>query len=415
MPDVASIVQMVWTDFVAISTPFAAYLIWTRRLSRSSRTAIAACYAAVLTYGVATSDSPARDLKLFAVGIGHFVLASVAVFHLTRLFADGIPNRLVWAMILMFLFALAPRLLLGADARALQTLGWELGLAAYSYSLEAAKSPRDCTLGNCLFFILVDPTVVFVERGRPVGPAGLDGAALRRGVGGLVASSVSHGLKLALRRVAMLSYVPISAVGTLSGYGRFVLHFGARLIAEYAAHSGRASLHIAWMRLVGYDVRERYVWPLFSRSPSEFWRRWNTYVGSWARRYLFTPALLSLRRGHSRLPAVLATVVAVLVSFGVMGFTHDLVGFAKYSVLGISGTFLFATHGALLLAWLGVQRWIDRRRRDQPDVQRGVGSLASWLLFMQLMLVTIWLCNPSPYSDDNGDRVAELGTLVSSR
>jgi hypothetical protein len=83
----------------------------------------------------------------------------------------------------------------------------------------------------------------------------------------------------------------------------FILHFGAFHL-----------LSCAW-RSVGVDAKPLMVWPVASKSVSEFWgRRWNTAFRDLAHRFLFRP--LARRLGPR---------AGVAAGFGFSGIVHDLV------------------------------------------------------------------------------------------
>jgi hypothetical protein len=324
--------------------------------------------------------------------------------------------------VLLFLLAFAyigvPAVLMPDPASAyLQLLGWELTLAAYSYCIDAARGGRYARFGECLFFLLVNPVVVFPERGTQVGAPALRAAALWRCAGGLCAISLYHALYHAAYTVPALAVAPLFAVTTARGYARFALHYGTRLLAGYAGHSGRASLQIGWMRLLGHSVRERYDYPLFATSPIEFWRRWNMYVGSWARRYVFVPLSLWLRRHVRHVPAPVLTAVAVLLTFAAIGAAHDLSLYVRLSAIGAAGgTLVFTLHGLLLVGWLGVRRWLSRTDEERAHA-RGARPIAAlqWLMFMQVMLLTTWLAVHGMSGEGLAVPMLELAILFGRR
>jgi len=102
------------------------------------------------------------------------------------------------------------------------------------------------------------------------------------------------------------------------------------------------------MRLAGFRVQERYNRPLLARTPQDFWNRWNTYVGGWAKRYLFLPAARSMKVFGDNLRANGA--LAMLITFAAIGFFHDTYMFALTGSFGaFKVTIFFVLNGVLVV------------------------------------------------------------------
>ena len=149
-------------------------------------------------------------------------------------------------------------------------------------------------------------------------------------------------------------------------------------VAQYAMHSGLASVQIGVMRQAGHELPERYNKPFLARNPVDFWRRWNTYVGAWVERYLFAPTAIRLGRvrvGRYR-GSVAAQASALMLSFFAMGVMHDAFDFAERRVIHARATGLLTMGGAMALSWIiversGVLRWSASRLGD---------ARAAWLV-----------------------------------
>jgi hypothetical protein len=150
-----------------------------------------------------------------------------------------------------------------------------------------------------------------------------------------------------------------------------VLTVTSVFVAQYAMHSGLASVQIGMLRQAGYELPERYDKPFLARNPVDFWRRWNKYIGAWVERYLFVPAAIQL--GHVRIGRVrmgmAAQAIAIMLSFVAMGAMHDAFDFAESRVIHARGTGLLAIGGAMALAWVmfersGLSRWTASRLGD---------------------------------------------------
>jgi hypothetical protein len=64
--------------------------------------------------------------------------------------------------------------------------GWDLALSGYSYCIEVARTGRRPPLGDCLLFMLVNPVLVYSERGTEAKPPRLTTVGGTRFVGGVL-------------------------------------------------------------------------------------------------------------------------------------------------------------------------------------------------------------------------------------
>ncbi|MBD3170335.1 MAG: MBOAT family protein [candidate division Zixibacteria bacterium] len=101
----------------------------------------------------------------------------------------------------------------------------------------------------------------------------------------------------------------------------------------YCDFSGYSDIAIGSAKVMGYDLMQNFRRPYFSRSISEFWKRWHISLSSWFRDYLYIPL------GGNRV-AKWRWYYNLLVVFIVSGFWH-----------GANWTFLFwgALHGSYLV------------------------------------------------------------------
>ena len=67
----------------------------------------------------------------------------------------------------------------------------------------------------------------------------------------------------------------------------------------YTDFSGYSDMAIGTARMLGYELPRNFNTPYFSRSLSEFWRRWHITLSSWLRDYLYIP-LGGNRKGKLR-------------------------------------------------------------------------------------------------------------------
>lgn len=83
----------------------------------------------------------------------------------------------------------------------------------------------------------------------------------------------------------------------------------------YGDFSGYSDIAIGTSRLFGFDLKQNFATPYFSRDIAEFWRRWHISLSTWFRDYLYIPL------GGSR-GGTLMKVRNTFVIFLVSGFWH---------------------------------------------------------------------------------------------
>lgn len=321
-----------------------------------------------------TSDQPPRHQKAGAL-FAYCALVFVATRHagldvrdvlrayaylllvcpLPYLLARRVPRAVLLALTLSVFLVLpawfAPKHWLIA------LLGWDLAMASYSFCVDAHGACFSAR--RYVFFLFVNPTLAYPARGARVAPAQLSLDGVGRMLGGLATLFVSGSVNALAPLWA--AHVPAALV-----VGDLVCRFSAM----YLAHTGLASLQIGLMRQLGYVVPERYDRVLSARSPIEFWSRWNTYVATWARLYLFLPCMRWLLRRTScrwRLPRAAAYGVAALATFTATGVLHELYGIVENRSVSPAVILWFTGNGLLLVVW----HWSAQRLRG-PAQRLGV-------------------------------------------
>lgn len=94
------------------------------------------------------------------------------------------------------------------------------------------------------------------------------------------------------------------------------LFFGAFFFAFqiYGDFSGYSDMAIGMSRLFGFGLSRNFAYPYFSRSVSEFWRRWHITLSTWFRDYVYIP-LGGWRNKGGRMRNI-------LITFGISGLWH---------------------------------------------------------------------------------------------
>ena len=83
----------------------------------------------------------------------------------------------------------------------------------------------------------------------------------------------------------------------------------------YGDFSGYSDIAIGTSRLFGFDLKQNFAFPYFSRDIAEFWRRWHISLSTWFRDYLYIPL------GGSR-GGTLMKLRNTFIIFIVSGFWH---------------------------------------------------------------------------------------------
>ncbi|MCL4154184.1 UNVERIFIED_CONTAM: hypothetical protein GTU68_024170, partial [Idotea baltica] len=95
------------------------------------------------------------------------------------------------------------------------------------------------------------------------------------------------------------------------------LLLGAFLFAFqiYGDFSGYSDMAIGFARLLGFNLRQNFAFPYFSRNVAEFWRRWHISLSTWFKDYVYIP--LGGSRGSS-----FTIARNIFIVFIVSGFWH---------------------------------------------------------------------------------------------
>lgn len=83
----------------------------------------------------------------------------------------------------------------------------------------------------------------------------------------------------------------------------------------YGDFSGYSDIAIGTARLFGFELKQNFAFPYFSRDVAEFWRRWHISLSTWFRDYLYIPL------GGSR-GSFWNQIRNVFIIFLVSGFWH---------------------------------------------------------------------------------------------
>ena len=116
----------------------------------------------------------------------------------------------------------------------------------------------------------------------------------------------------------------------------------------YGDFSGYSDIAIGTSRLFGFDLKQNFNFPYFSRDIAEFWRRWHISLSTWFRDYLYIPL------GGSR-GSTWNKIRNIFIIFIVSGFWH-----------GANWTFLF--WGALNAIYFLPLLLLNKNRKNTDTV-----------------------------------------------
>jgi D-alanyl-lipoteichoic acid acyltransferase DltB (MBOAT superfamily) len=193
-----------------------------------------------------------------------------------------------------------------------------------------------------LFFLIINPTLVYSARGEKVSGMNLSFSSWGRVLLGVGSIAVC----LVMRTIVMTNSVS-QHIFLAPPIATFLLVF-----SEYFCQSGRASVEIGLMRSIGWKVPERYRLPFLSKSPADFWRRWNIYIGLWAKIYVFVPLSKSIEKFTGKMSRTLIVSLSAIVTFVFIGAYHDLCLALRNPEAYIGGgSFIFLLNALALISW----------------------------------------------------------------
>ena len=140
----------------------------------------------------------------------------------------------------------------------------------------------------------------------------------------------------------------------------------------YCDFSGYSDIAIGTARTMGYDLMENFRRPYFSRSISEFWRRWHISLSTWFRDYVYIP-LGGNRVSTSR------WYINLFIVFIVSGLWH-----------GANWTFVAwgALHGVYLILAIAFKPLSDKLAKTLPKLSNS-WMYDGWRILTTYALVLI--------------------------
>jgi D-alanyl-lipoteichoic acid acyltransferase DltB (MBOAT superfamily) len=149
-----------------------------------------------------------------------------------------------------------------------------------------------------------------------------------------------------------------------------VVSFSIQIFCDFSGYSDMAR---GLARILGFDLMVNFSLPYFSRTPSEFWRRWHISLSSWLRDYLYVP-LGGNRRGG------ILTYRNLFLTMLLGGLWH-----------GAAWTFIVwgAFHGIILVIYR-LARIDSALQRLSPRRAGGLMAHGAALLVMMALTLVGW-------------------------
>src|SRR5690606_28377241 len=138
----------------------------------------------------------------------------------------------------------------------------------------------------------------------------------------------------------------------------------------YCDFSGYSDIAIGLARTMGFDLMKNFDSPYFSKSITEFWRRWHISLSTWFRDYVYIP-LGGSRNGKYR------TYSNLFIVFFVSGLWH-----------GAAMTFVIwgAIHGIIIVL---EKAFKPKLHNFLKSINFSLKSIGSNMLFMTITFFTV--------------------------
>lgn len=122
------------------------------------------------------------------------------------------------------------------------------------------------------------------------------------------------------------------------------------MVQLYADFSGYMDIMCGYCEMLGIRLTENFDRPFFSKSVSEFWRRWHISLGAWLRKYIYYPVAMSkwnrsistaTRKLNLYISRMLPSTIALIFVWSFIGFWHDASW--TYILWGLGNAFFIIT------------------------------------------------------------------------
>ncbi|PHR74623.1 MAG: membrane-bound O-acyltransferase family protein [Lutibacter sp.] len=144
----------------------------------------------------------------------------------------------------------------------------------------------------------------------------------------------------------------------------------------YGDFSGYSDIAIGTSRLFGFNLKQNFAFPFFSRDIAEFWRRWHISLSTWFRDYLYIPL------GGSR-GGTWNNVRNIFITFVVCGFWHG----ANWTFIAFGALHAFYFLPLLLTKSNRNNLNVVAQGRNLPTIKELFSILLTFGLFVFSMMI----------------------------
>jgi len=144
----------------------------------------------------------------------------------------------------------------------------------------------------------------------------------------------------------------------------------------YGDFSGYSDIAIGVARLFGFNLRQNFAFPYFSRNFNEFWKKWHISLSSWFRDYLFIPLVKSGKIN------AWTKIKNIVILFIITGFWH-----------GANWTFIFwgFLHALLFISTIFTKKKyksiIPAKGKNLPSCREALDILKTFFLFAFTLII----------------------------
>lgn len=139
----------------------------------------------------------------------------------------------------------------------------------------------------------------------------------------------------------VLSPYVVDAFSNYQNYNSIALIVSAGLFMAqlYMDFSGYMDIMCGFSEMLGIRMTENFNRPFFSKTVSEFWRRWHITLGAWLKKYIYFPVITSKiadrnkRLHNKRVAELLNSAMALCAVWFITGFWHAAKG--TYIIWGL--------------------------------------------------------------------------------
>jgi hypothetical protein len=377
------------------SLPFFAVALLSRQIAFEGKCLASLLYVGLLAIFYRVSGGALGWLGTICIGYVYFAVLTLALVQLARSPLATAFGAMAWLSISALGYVVVPALIARGVAKvSLILLGWEMMFAAFSL-VSALGLGRACSSTTALWFVLVDPSLVFDLRAQQRREPGFTKHGVLRCLAGCALLTVHHAAFIWAGAVLARALPPIGPhqIRSLVDYGQWFGHYSTQVLILYAGHAGLAGFHVGVMHCLGYDLRERYHYPLYAKEPQDFWRRWNTYLGSWLEYYVFIPSVTRVVRQKLPVSRPVRRAAALLWTFGICGAAHELAIVVHEPKNDGRTLFAFLFAGLVASVW---PHAAPAATDKSPSARRETAfrSLGKRALLWQLICLFAWIILP---------------------